>query len=894
MAKKQTKAPEKAKTPIITQLVVSAPNRRSSDVGLWRNALRSADVGRVRVLYDLFEDLYLDGILYDAVDKRISAVTNAELTFQDVHGEQVDEIAELIDTSGFEELITTIMKTRFWGRAGMEFDFSDGFCVHEIPCKHIDLDRRVILRNETDLDGGIPYEKDDHLLILGKPRNFGLFIRTAPLVIYKRGAYGDYSQWLELFGMPQRIGKYSAHDPESRRILENALKNGGAAPYLVIPKETDVETIQTGGGGSGSAYNDFRIACNEEVLITVLGQTLTTIQGEKGARSLGEVHKQVEEGKNKADMRFVQHILNTRVLPLLEARGFPVAGGKFIFPKEAEPLSVSDVVQLSGIIDIPVKFLHDKYSIPMPKKGDKIAGHREDIEDAEIVDDDDKGSTSADPTPPADNGHGKKTKKSLRDFDLFKQFRDFFVQAPAKGAVQNFATNLIDNITGKLTLADGDVTVSININELFNKALKALYGDAVQHPAVEKHLFEITNRPLQEGISKVFSAPGLAFGQKNQAFIDEFKYNASVFAAFKNHQQTKEIINLLHDSDGNLRSFSKFKKLAQEVSQDYNKNWLRTEYNTAIRAARSAVNWKQMHMSKHLYPNLEYIQSRSREKRALHLDWVGTILPMDDLWWNTHMPPSDWNCQCSVKQTDKPTTGILSGGTGNPIFANNPGKTASFVNLKEHPYIKGVCPYVNDCNRKKISLADHPYTSACEICLFAKDSQLLINRVEESKQEYERLLADENYFDVRFGQSNGAIHAIHKNHNFDKVIGNYGIPRGDYERNAANVLFTYGLKVILASELAAEGILTPDGWLENLLFDIKGVEGIGKSAIKNKLLAANGANCEAIVFYFHTDKYFSNERMASGYSDYLGTKQGKQDNIKRIYYIIGNKLFRYK
>ena len=63
MAKKVT---AKMVTP---QLVVKAPNRQSFDVGTWRNALRSADMGRVKTLYDLFDDLLIDGVLSDACRK---------------------------------------------------------------------------------------------------------------------------------------------------------------------------------------------------------------------------------------------------------------------------------------------------------------------------------------------------------------------------------------------------------------------------------------------------------------------------------------------------------------------------------------------------------------------------------------------------------------------------------------------------------------------------------------------------------------------------------------------------------------------------------------------------------------------------------------------------------
>jgi hypothetical protein len=370
---------------IVTEIVIKPPQRTTSDVGKWRTALQSADMGRMKLLYDLYEDLLIDGVLADAVDKRITAVTNSAITFQNADGEEVEDITALIDTPAFEDLLTTIMQTRFWGRAGGEFDFSNGFDFTPLPKKHINLNKHIITIHEND-ETGIDYRKDDQLLVLGKKRDFGLFLKTAPLTIWKRGGFGDYAQWLELFGMPQRIGKYSSYDSSSRQLLEQALEKAGSAPWVVIPKETDVETVNnTGTGSSSNAHNDFRKACNEEILITVLGQTLTTVQGDKGARSLGEVHKAVEEGKNRSDMRYVKRVLNTFVVPLLEKRGFPVKGGKFTFPESVEPIKVSDIVALSDIIDIPAQFLHDKYSIPIPKDGDIIAKKSQKLERIEML-----------------------------------------------------------------------------------------------------------------------------------------------------------------------------------------------------------------------------------------------------------------------------------------------------------------------------------------------------------------------------------------------------------------------------------------------------------------------------------------------------------------------------
>ena len=103
----------------------------------------------------------------------------------------------------------------------------------------------------------------------------------------------------------------------------------------------------------------------------------------------------------------------------------------------------------------------------------------------------------------------------------------------------------------------------------------------------------------------------------------------------------------------------------------------------------------------------------------------------------------------------------------------------------------------------------------------------LANKIETNRREYERLLNDDNYTDVRFNPKNGALAAIHKEHHFDPTIGKFGIPRGDYERISLDVLYEYGMSVVLDSEYTKDGVKTPEGFLDGKYFDIKGIEGIG-------------------------------------------------------------------
>ena len=331
------------------------------------------------------------------------------------------------------------------------------------------------------------------------------------------------------------------------------------------------------------------------------------------------MHQDVAASKYQSDIRFVRRVLNHSVLPLLERRGFPVSGGAFVFPEDSEALSVSEVVQLSKIISIPSLFLHDKYGIPVPAKGDEIAGavEKSTPDDGVEVDDDKKG---------ADGKEGVPKKKRLRDF---------FVYAPTQER-GSFARRLTDNITGKVRLSD---KYTIDLSKLLQEALEELYNNQVgdkEQPIVSKPLFQISNTALQQGLDSVFTDP--EFGKVNKEFVNEFRHNTAVFNAFKNHKQTNDLVALLHDENNKLRSFRNFKKLALNVSRDYNEEWLRTEYNTAVRSARMAVNYRNWLKTERLYPNLEYLETTSAHARVSHLEYVGTILPIRHVWWDKHLP----------------------------------------------------------------------------------------------------------------------------------------------------------------------------------------------------------------------------------------------------------------
>lgn len=609
-APKTDAATKKNEPLVIHQLIVKAPQRRIYDVGNWRTALTAADNGRVKQLYDLLDDIMLDGVLSDAVQKRIDAVTNSELTFQDSEGKSVEEIEALMDTTAWEDLLTEILKKRIYGRSGVEMTFNNGFHVEPIPAKHISLRTRTILRNDTD-DSGIPYDGDSQLLILGKERDFGLLLKAAPYAIYKRGGFGDWAQWVELFGMPQRVGKYNTYDPESRKLLEEAFEKAGSAPYVVIPKEADVETKESS-SGNGTSYDEFRKANNEEMLITILGQTMTTVQGDKGARSLGEVHKEVEESKNKSDLRFVQRVLNQNVLPMLEARGFPVSGGKFVFPKAAEQLSVNEVVQLASIIDIPQSYIHEKYAIPVPDEGEPIARRSADM--------------SALDGPDFDN-----EPVSNADRNLFRRLWDFFVKAPQDGA------------------PDGKAPIRLSDDATLDERIIARVADG-QSERFDPELFYFISDNLLSAVQPSFKR-GLKnadinydYKQQDDAFITALEQNVFHFSAAK----TLAELQALQDALRSSKNYSDFSKKAKGICHTFNGRWQKTEYDTAVLTAEAASTYRRLMGKNELFPYWKYVTVGDNKVREEHRALDGAVIPFNDKRWDKIYPPNGWNCRCYV------------------------------------------------------------------------------------------------------------------------------------------------------------------------------------------------------------------------------------------------------
>jgi hypothetical protein len=167
-----------------------------------------------------------------------------------------------------------------------------------------------------------------------------------------------------------RIGKYDPYNNDDRLSLQNALDNAGSALALTIPKGAEIEIKETGNTtGGNTLYSTFIETCNKEISKLILGQTLTTEQGDKGARSLGEVHMEVEDQIHADDRLYLKNWLNYTFRNFLQIHGFNV-DGEFDFV-EAESVDLSKRIlidmQVSKLVPVDPDYFYETYGLTKPK-----------------------------------------------------------------------------------------------------------------------------------------------------------------------------------------------------------------------------------------------------------------------------------------------------------------------------------------------------------------------------------------------------------------------------------------------------------------------------------------------------------------------------------------------
>jgi len=356
---------------IINELNVRSVDRGRKDIASWRSALSAAErvnaPNRVR-LYDLYEDILLDGHLSGVIAKKVNAVLNKGIRFE-ADGRHVAEMDALIGSLEFRTIVRTIIETLLWGISGIEFVPGGKLALQPIPRKHIKPDKGIIAYEQSG-DAGIAWAGMDNIWIMGDPNDLGLLLKCAPYCLYKRGGLADWAQFIELFGQPVRVIKYDSFDDQTRTELRRILDEAGSSLAMMIPRQADFE-IKDGkqANSDGGLQNSFIKALNEEISVTVLGNTETTNSSRSAGYAQSRIHQEQQYEITRSDIAYTAAMLNEpQFLAVLASYGYPVDGGKFVFAKGTDVDHLEKRIaidkQLAEVISIPQSYWYDTYGIP--------------------------------------------------------------------------------------------------------------------------------------------------------------------------------------------------------------------------------------------------------------------------------------------------------------------------------------------------------------------------------------------------------------------------------------------------------------------------------------------------------------------------------------------------
>lgn len=421
---------------IIQNITVRPVVRQSQDIAKWRAAISAAEgIIQYRTsLYDLYEDIMLDAVLTSLVEKRILGVTKTKLLFVDKAGKEIPAVTELIQKRQFREMRKEIQLHKVWGISVIELiNDAQGFRIFSAPRKHIKPKEGIVTYEQNGTDG-VAYRQppaNKFILECGHWNEFGLLMKAAQYVIYKRGGFGDWAHFAEIFGMPFREARYDGFNDAVRKQLEMALEQAGSAGYAILPKEAELTFHEASNTqGSGELYNSLRKACNEELSILFLGQTETTA---KTAGKLGgndDTHEQTENDINYNDKLDELSILNEQVKPILQSLGFPVDGGSFIHEEREESVPITDrvnaIVRLKKEAGLPMDddYLYETFNIPKPADYEQQKKKIEDQANAAM-------QQKPVPGKPPGKKPAPKDKEKLSWFEEFRlHMADFFDPAP--------------------------------------------------------------------------------------------------------------------------------------------------------------------------------------------------------------------------------------------------------------------------------------------------------------------------------------------------------------------------------------------------------------------------------------------------------------------------------
>ena len=363
---------------LTAQLQQQTDSLTKKDVADWRAAHQVAidyeNPNRCR-LYDIYADCVLDAHLSGCIAQRKGKVLQKDFRLVDTSGKENTAATELLQASWFLDFLELCLDSIYWGPTLIQLGDiirDNGLMRFEgvelVPRKHVVPEYGVLVRNPgDDWRQGKSYRDGDianWCVEVGRPRDLGLLLKCAPSCISKKNMLAYWDVFGEIFGMPMRIARVNGLDAAERAKTEAALRDMGAAQYIVTSDGTEIEIKESSRGDAYNVYDKRVDRCNSELSKVVLNQTMTIDSGSSLSQS--EVHLEIFERTTESDAIMCAHVINGRLLPLMELHGFPVKGCRFQWNNAASytPAEQREIERLVlEYYNIPPEYFTEKYGV---------------------------------------------------------------------------------------------------------------------------------------------------------------------------------------------------------------------------------------------------------------------------------------------------------------------------------------------------------------------------------------------------------------------------------------------------------------------------------------------------------------------------------------------------
>lgn len=222
-----------------------------------------------------------------------------------------------------------------------------------------------------------------------------------------------------------------------------------------------------------------------------------------------------------------------------------------------------------------------------------------------------------------------------------------------------------------------------------------VFNEEITKSALDIRYHEIAGGYLMKGARRGFGGGPEEFTQHTpkELTIRSIRSNIFMFSAAKQYQQVVAMSEFIRQN-GLKVPYKEFRQEALNVFGTFNKNWLRTEFSTAVGQAQSARDWIYFDDNKEQFPYLKYHTQEDARVRDEHAILNGIQRKVDDAFWHHYAPKNGWNCRCFLtahetgRQTDLSKKEIPDFGTAQfpKVFDMNPGVDRLIFDPATHPY----------------------------------------------------------------------------------------------------------------------------------------------------------------------------------------------------------------